>query len=128
MNAHINRDLVQAIADTCDVVGIAPAHDSDQYSDFTALNALLEEVQDQVKREYATGLVGVADHLLGRLDDVVATWSVAAAREAAWSNAEVYWALPDGGWIEHMFLDTLDRSVGFAGRGLLVPALGGSRR
>lgn len=121
MNAHINRDLAVAVAETCKERGIEAAHGTDQYDDFTAVNALLESVEGTVKQEYAKGLVGVADHVLGRLDDAVAMWSVSAAREAAWNHAEVYGALPNVPFIKRTMIETLDRTVGFAGRGLLVP-------
>ena len=51
---------------------------------------------------------------------MVATWSVAAARQAAWTNGEVLWHLRSVGPIERTYLTTLDRSVGFASRGLLI--------
>ena len=121
MNAHINRDLVAAVTGVCEQLGIHPAHGTDQYADFTSVNALLETVQEQVKHEFATELVGVADEALGRLDDLLATWSVDAAREAAWCNAEIYWALPDIPLVEATFLRTLDRTVALVGRGLLIP-------
>jgi hypothetical protein len=50
----------------------------------------------------------------------VATWSVAAARQAAWTNGEVLWQLRSIDSIERAYLATLDRTVGFASRGLLV--------
>jgi hypothetical protein len=44
----------------------------------------------------------------------------AAARQAAWTNGEVMWHLRGIGLIERTYLATLDRSIGFASRGLLV--------
>jgi hypothetical protein len=61
---------------------------------------------------------------LGRLDDIVAMWSVRNAREAAWTNGEILWvqrSLPE---LSAQFLATLDRMTGFAGRGLLIPTEG----
>ena len=49
-------------------------------------------------------------------------WDVARARDAAWANAEAMWAIRDDAGLSADFLTVLDRSVGFAGRGLLVPA------
>jgi hypothetical protein len=54
------------------------------------------------------------------LDDVVAIWSVTAARDAAWTNGQVLWHLRDIGPVERAYVTTLDRTVGFASRGLLV--------
>ena len=48
-------------------------------------------------------------------------WNVERARDAAWVQGEALWALRGVGFLERRYLDTLDRLVGFAGRGLLVP-------
>ena len=56
-----------------------------------------------------------------RLDDVLAMWNVRKARAAAWTNAETLWALRDLPLTAGRFALTLDRTVGFAGRGLLRP-------
>ncbi len=70
-----------------------------------------------------TGLVGVADQVLGRIDDVVAMWSIVEARNAAWMNAEMLWALREHPDLTAAPEDTFDGSVGFASRGLLIPTL-----
>ena len=57
-----------------------------------------------------------------RLDDVAAMWNVVRARDAAWTNAQALWALRDEPELSARYLTTLDRTVGLAGRGLLVPA------
>jgi hypothetical protein len=59
---------------------------------------------------------------MGTLGHVLAMWSVQAARDTAWTNAEVLWqlrALPLAREGLHL---SLARLTGFAGRGLLVPA------
>ena len=123
MNAHINRDLPVALVTTCRDRRLVPLRGSPQYSDFGRIDALLAETEVRVKTELATGLIGVADEALGRLDDVVALWNVRAARQAAWANAETLWALDGIPFAAARFLVTLDRTVGFAGRGLLVRVL-----
>ena len=67
----------------------------------------------------------VADEVLGHLDDVIAIWSITEARNAAWTNGEALWALRDHPDLTAAFEDTLDGTVGFASRGLLVPTLPG---
>jgi len=112
-----------ALVQTWRALKLEPDRDGPQYADFTAVNALLAEVEEQVKASYLTGLAGLADEALGRLDDIVAMWKVARAREAAWTNAEVLWALRDAPAVSDHFLLTLDRMVGLAGRGLLQRVL-----
>ena len=123
MNAHINRDLPLALVETCRARDVRPLRGCPQHVDFGRIDGLLAQTQERVKSEFAVGLVGVADQALGRLDDVVATWNVAAARQAAWVNGETLWALRGIPFVGARFLVTLDRTVGFAGRGLLVPVL-----
>ena len=49
-------------------------------------------------------------------------WNVRRARDAAWTNAEALWTLRRQERLRTEFIEALDRMVGFAGRGLLVPA------
>ncbi len=123
MNAHINHDLPLALVSTCAARGIAVDRDSAQYRDYLKINDTIASVEAQVKHEYLTGLVGAADEVLGRVDDVVAMWSIAEARNAAWTNAEALWALREHPDLTAAFEDALDGSVGFASRGLLIPTL-----
>jgi len=123
MNAHINHDLPLALVSTCVTAGVALDRDSPQHRDFLKVNDILAAVEAQVKTEYLTGLLGVADEVLGRIDDVVAMWSISEARNAAWANAEMLWAVRDNRDLTAAFEDALDGTIGFAGRGLLVPTL-----
>ena len=120
MNAHINRDLPVALVDIFAAAGGAPSEESAQYADFERVNGLLAATEKQVKDQYLDGLARKLDAEFHGVDDVVATWSVAAARQAAWTNGEVLWHLRSVGPIERTYLTTLDRSVGFASRGLLI--------
>ena len=120
MNAHINRDLVSAIVDTCIQLERLPQRDSPAYRDYTYVNTLLVQAQQKVEPELKRGFLHLLDRLLGRADDVVEIWSIARAREAAWIQAETLWALRENPSLSESWLLTLDRSVGFAGRGLLI--------
>jgi hypothetical protein len=53
-------------------------------------------------------------------------WNVRRAREAAWVNAETLWHVRDVPLLRSRYLLALDRMVGLAGRGLLVPVLDGA--
>ena len=121
MNAHINRDLPVALVRTAAELGVDLGRASREHRDFTKLNALLAATEAAVKREFATGIVGLADGALGKVDDRIAMWDVGRAREAAWVQGQILWRLRDLPPLSRRYLDTLDRTVGFAGRGLLVP-------
>ena len=121
MNAHINRDLPLALVETCRARRVTPFRNCPQHADFRAIDPLLAETEERVRKDFATGLVGWADDALGDLDSVVAMWNVRKARAAAWVNAETLWALRDAPFAAGRYAITLDRMVGFAGRGLLRP-------
>ena len=125
MNAHINRDLPVALVSTCRDLGIGLEEGSPQHHDFETVNTLLAVTETQVKRQYVTGWLRALDrlvHRVDRIDDVIAMWDVGRARDAAWTNGEALWAIRDDAALAQAYLDSLDRMVGFAGRGLLVPA------
>ena len=121
MNAHINRDLPQGIVEVFETLGGDPTTDRIRRQDFDRVNELLERVEGEVKREFAVGLIGVADAVGGRADDAAAMFKVRVARAAAWTNAEVLWTLRHTPRIRAAFFETLDKSTGLAGRGLLAP-------
>jgi hypothetical protein len=125
MNAHINRDLPVALVTTCHELGLDLGEGSREHADFERVDVLLAHVEARVKSQYVTGWLAWVDrlvHRLRRIDDVVAMWDVGRARDAAWTNAQALWALDDEPPLASDYLVALDRMVGFASRGLLVPA------
>jgi hypothetical protein len=128
MNAHINYDLPIGVRDTCGAFDVAPREDTPQHRDYVRLNTILADVQERVKGWLATGLLGILDRALGRLDDVVASFSVARARDAAWVHGKALWHVRQEQELTSAYLVTLERMVGFAGQGLLVPTLLGLGR
>jgi hypothetical protein len=125
MNAHINRDLPVALVTTCRELGLDLREGSPQHADFERVDTLLAQVERHVKSAYLTGWVAWLDrlvHRFHRIDDVVAMWDVNRARDAAWTNAQALWALGDQPPLANDYLLALDRMVGFASRGLLIPA------
>lgn len=123
MNAHINYDLGIAVVDTCHELGVTPEGDTPQHADYLTMNALLASITERVKQDLVAGLIGAADAALGRLDDVIGMWSIARARDAAWTHAETLSFLDPVPPVRDHYLLALGRTVGLAGRGLLLPVL-----
>ena len=119
MNAHINRDLPEGIVQTFAALGGDPLTDRNRRRDFDSINTLLERVEGEIKTEFSIGLVGVIDELGHDVDDAVAMFKVRKARAAAWTNAQVLWALRDLPALRNDFFARLDGLTGLAGRGLL---------
>ena len=121
MTAHINRDLPDGIVQSFLAMGGDPITADLREQDFDSINDILERVENEVKGEFAVGVVGAVDRLGGPVDDAVAMWKVRAARSAAWTNAQVLWGLRAIPRLRDRFFDRLDGLVGMTGRGLLVP-------
>lgn len=117
VNAHINHDLPMAIVRT----GPAPVHGDVHYRDYTALNATLESLVDRAKVELHVRLLGDLLPPVSTLEDTLAAFSMTAAREAAWNNGEVLWALRDIPGLSARTLDTLDGITTVIAKTLLVP-------
>jgi len=121
MTAHINRDLPDGIVQSFLAMGGDPITADLREQDFDSINDILERVENEVKGEFAVGVVGAVDRLGGPVDDAVAMWKVRAARSAAWTNAQVLWGLRGVPRVRDRFFHRLDGLVGLTGRGLLVP-------
>jgi hypothetical protein len=121
INAHINHDLPQAVLATCRATSIAPQHGTTQYNDYTALNTTLDSLINAAKVTLRVRLLGDSIPPVSGLDNTLAAWSVAAAREAAWNNAELLFHLVDAPLLASAFLGTLDGLTALASKTLLVP-------
>ena len=121
INAHINHDLALAISATCQVTYTSPSHESTQYRDYVSVNGTLDGLVDLAKQKLMVRLLGDALPAVSHLEDTVAAWNVAAAREAAWVNAEILWNLR---WLPTLwsrYIETMDGIAALAGKTLLVP-------
>ena len=121
INAHINRDLPDGIVQSFVALGGDPISDRIRRQDFDRVNDLLEQVEQQVKGEFSVGAIEVVDRLGGPVDDALAFWKIRKARSAAWTNAQVLWALRGSPVLRDEFFNRLDGLVGTSGRGLLLP-------
>jgi len=122
MNAHINHDLPLALVATgreaATELGAGSHHD-----DFQKVNALLAQLSQAIRQSFETGVIADLDRRCPGLENVVGNFSITAAREVAWDNANTLWHLGDNRFLSDPFLDSLDRLVAFAGNGLLTPLL-----
>jgi hypothetical protein len=119
MNAHINYDLAPAVVQTCEDRKTA-ADEGSHHADFEKVNRILDALEEQVRESFEKGALLELDREFAGLENVVDGFSITAARDAAWVNAEVLWKVRDEALLARSFLSTLDRTVGFAGRALLI--------
>jgi Family of unknown function (DUF5995) len=120
MNAHINHDLPQAVVATCQDLDTAPGEGPHE-ADYDKVNAVLGELTETIRQSFETGIILELDRRFDGLENVVSNFSITAAREVAWGNAVTLWHLSGERALTRLFLEGLDRTVAFAGRGLLLP-------
>jgi hypothetical protein len=124
MNAHINHDLPVAVVNTSRDLSTTPTAGSHP-ADYAYINSVLASVEPAVRALFEDDVLRALDQAAPGLQDVVANFNLVAGRKAAWVNAQTLWALrQDAPGLADEYLAGLDRLVGFAGRGLLVPLLG----
>lgn len=119
VNAHINHDLCLAIVETCKVRNTIPRHGTAQYGDYTALNSTLDSLIEQAKKTLNVRLPGDPLPPVTHVEDTIAAWNVAAARETAWKNAECLWNFP---LLRQGLMDGIDGFTAVIGKTLLVAA------
>ena len=121
INAHINHDLPEAIVATCAATGTAPQHGGTQYNDYTGLNTTLDGLVETAKQTLHVRLLGDPLPPVTHLEDTLAAWSVSAARESAWNNAQILWHLRPEPALSSAFMASLDGLTSVASNTLLVP-------
>jgi hypothetical protein len=119
INAHINRDLPEAIVATCKATHTAPSHGTPQYADYTSVNSTLETLVDAARTTLRVRLPGDPLPAVSQLEDILAAWKVSAARETAWVNAEALWNLPAP--LTDNLKHSIDGLTTVVGKTLLVP-------
>jgi hypothetical protein len=116
INSHIEHDLPLSVVDACTALGCAP---EELAADFHRINDVLAAVEDRVREELVplSQELDVADPLL----HLLGSWSIDAARDAAWTSARMLWELRDHPESYEAAVAVLDRSTGMVSRCLLTP-------
>ena len=120
MNAHINHDLAAAIIATCKSTDTVPQHGSAQYQDYTSLNANLDALIQQAKQTLNVRLPGDDLPAATHLEDTIASWDLAAARESAWDTAQSLWQ--ESPLVSDAHACVIDGLTTVISKALLVPA------
>jgi hypothetical protein len=121
LNAHVGSELPVGLADEAQKLGVDLAADGAEHRDWQKVNSTIAAVEPGAKKYLLTGAVKELDTVFGNVDDLMATWSVEAAREAAWAQGRAVWALRDVPLLRDPYVGTLERSTAMVCRLLLVP-------
>ncbi|MEU8763848.1 DUF5995 family protein [Streptomyces sp. NPDC048659] len=123
MNAHINHDLAVAVVETCAERRTTP-ETPPVHEDYEKVNDLLASVEAEVRADFETEIVKLATRDAELLKHAVSSFSIAAAREAAWETARSLWndrRLSAELYRAHA--SVIGGIVGAFGRGILLPVI-----
>lgn len=121
LNSHIGFELPLGLVEEWREFRVEPNETSPQHADWQTVSRVAREVEPAAKEYLLTGAVKEVDRVFDGADDVIASWSVAEAREAAWAHGAALWRLWDDHTLIGPYLAALDRSVGLVSKLLLVP-------
>ncbi len=120
MNAHINHDLPLAVVETC--VALATAPDAGTHlADYQKVDRLLDAAEQSVRRSFESAPEQAVDRRLRAVANLIAGWTINTARDLAWSNSLLLWAVRDDLVARQLLLDSLATSTALASRMLLAP-------
>lgn len=120
MNAHINHDLALALNETNRLSNINPNRLSPQYTDYDAVNQLLNDVTPRALNVLAAGLLGQLAQDTGKVGRLLAFWNIVKARELAWQFADHLRQIQ--GLQRQIGLAAQDQVTGVVGRAILICA------
>ena len=119
MNAHINHDLPLAMVSTCTALATSP--DAGAHSaDYQKVDQLLDAAEQSVRQSFESAPELAVDHHLSAVATLIGNWTINSARDLAWTNCLLLWAVRDNRVAHGLLLDSLAASAALASRMLLV--------
>ncbi|MGI9022891.1 MAG: DUF5995 family protein [Acidimicrobiales bacterium] len=120
VNAHVNFDLPCAVLTTCEQLGREPGFGT-QRADYDKVNEIFAVKMEDLRQHFQSDFERLLDELLFRhVQNILGNFSVEAARDTAWTQAGVLWALRDNAGAQQGLIQSIDKFAGLAGRGLMV--------
>ncbi|MET8700823.1 DUF5995 family protein [Kitasatospora sp. NPDC004723] len=122
MNAHINHDLALAVVLTCIERRTTP-ETPPVHADYLKVNELLAQVEAEVRASFEAQIIGVATEQAEPLKHIVASFSIARARDAAWATTQTLWHQRNIRPMYDATLAAVTASTALAGRMLVTPVV-----
>lgn len=119
MNAHINHDLPIAMVSACTDLATSPGA-GQHFTDYQKVDQLLDEAEQAIRESFESRPERAIDHHLSAVATLTCNWCINTARDMAWDNARLLWALRGDPHAHGLFLDSLAASTAVASRMLLV--------
>jgi len=119
MNAHINHDLPLAMVSTCTTLTTSPDADP-HFADYQKVDRLLDAAEQSIRQSFEASPERAVDRHLTAVATLTANWTINSARDLAWNNCLLLWAVRDDPIARGLLLDTLAASTALASQMLLV--------
>ena len=119
MNAHINHDLPVAMVNACTALATAPETGS-HFADYQKVDGLLDAAEQSVRQSFESAPELAVDRHLSAVATLIGNWSINTARDMAWNNCLLMWAVRHNPVARGLLLDSLAASTAMASRLLLV--------
>ncbi|HEV3291235.1 MAG TPA: DUF5995 family protein [Streptosporangiaceae bacterium] len=119
INAHINHDLPLAVVSTCTALATAPEA-GPHFADYQKVDQLLNAAEQSARQSFESAPELAVDHHLSAVSNLIADWTITSARDLAWNNCLLLWALRDDPAARALLADSLAASAALASRLLLV--------
>jgi Family of unknown function (DUF5995) len=119
MNAHINHDLPLAMVSTCTALATSPGA-VPHFADYQKVDQLLDAAEQSIRQSFESAPELAADRHLSAVATLIGNWTINSARDLAWTNCLLLWAVRDDPVARSLFLDSLAASTALASRMLLV--------
>jgi hypothetical protein len=119
MNAHINHDLPEAVVRTCLKLATAPDADP-HYEDYTKVDELLDAAEQAIRQAFENPDERAIDRHVAAVVTLTCNWTMNCARDLAWNNSLLLWALRRDDYPQKLFLNSLATATEIASKMLLV--------
>ena len=119
MNAHINHDLPIAMVKTCTALATAP-EDVPHFADYQKVDQLLDAAEQAIRQSFENAVELDVDHRLSAVATLTCNWTMNSARDLAWDNTLLLWALRGNSLASELLLKSLGAATALASRMLLV--------
>ena len=119
MNAHINHDLPLALVATCAALATSP-EEGEHFADYQKVDQLLDAAEQSVRESFESAAELEVDHHLTAVNNLIGSWTINSARDLAWNNCLLLWAVRDDPIASRLVAGSLARSAALASRLLLV--------
>jgi hypothetical protein len=119
MDVHINHDLPLAVVATCVAQGTSPEAGA-HFADYQKVDQLLDAAEQSVRQSFESAPELAVDRHLAAVNSLVANWTINSARDLAWNNSLLLWAVRDDPIARGLLADSLTASAALSSRLLLV--------